>query len=150
VPPDSEDARAIRDNVAEARRHAGGAAPPAPVASAPAAASLRGTVRLAPALRGKVGPGDTLFIFARAADGPAMPLAILKRSAAELPVQYALDDSMAMAAGMGLSSQPRVVITARVSRTGNARPQPGDLQGASAPVANDAQGVDILIDTVVK
>ncbi|HEX5091610.1 MAG TPA: c-type cytochrome biogenesis protein CcmI [Burkholderiales bacterium] len=158
VPPESDSARAIRDNVAEARRHAGGAPPPlaaAPAAPGPSAApaaqaSLRGRVSLAPELRSRVAAGDTLFIYARAASGPAMPLAILKRSAAELPIAYALDDSMAMAAGMGLSSQPRVIITARVSRSGNARPQPGDLQGASGAVANDAQGVDIVIDSVVK
>jgi cytochrome c-type biogenesis protein CcmH len=91
-----------------------------------------------------------VFIYARAAEGPAMPLAILRRTAQELPIAYALDDSMAMAPGMGISSQPRVVITARVSRSGNARPQPGDLQGASAPVANDAAGVDVLIDSEVR
>jgi cytochrome c-type biogenesis protein CcmH len=79
-----------------------------------------------------------------------MPLAILRRSAHELPIAYTLDDSMAMAPGMGISSQPRVVVTARISRSGNARPQPGDLQGASAPVANDAGGVDVLIDSVVR
>ncbi|MDH4094862.1 MAG: c-type cytochrome biogenesis protein CcmI [Betaproteobacteria bacterium] len=148
VPPESEDARAIRENVAEARRRAGGATPPT-LAAAPAA-GLRGTVRLSPGLRDQVAPGDTVFIYARAEKGPAMPLAILRRSAQELPIAYALDDSMAMAPGMGLSSQPRVVITARISRSGNARPQPGDLQGASAPVANDATGVDVLIDSVVK
>ena len=81
---------------------------------------------------------------------PAMPLAILRHTAQELPIAYALDDSLAMAPGMGISSQPRVVITARISRSGNARPQPGDLQGASAPVANDAAGVDVLIDSVVR
>jgi cytochrome c-type biogenesis protein CcmH len=151
VPPESENARAIRENVAEARQRAGGAAPPPALAAAPAAAGgLRGTVRLSPKLRDKVSPEDTLFIYARAEKGPAMPLAILRRSARELPLEYALDDSMAMAAGMGLSSQPRVVITARVSRSGNARPQPGDLQGASGPVANDAKGVDVVIDTVVR
>lgn len=148
VPPDSEDARAIRENVAAARRHAGGGKPPA-MAAAPAA-SLRGTVRLSPKLRDKIAPGDTVFIYARAAEGPAMPLAILRHTARELPIDYALDDSLAMAPGMGISSQPRVVITARISRSGNARPQPGDLQGASAPVANDAAGVDVLIDSVVR
>jgi len=167
VPPESEDARTIQANVAEARRHAGAgppsavaAAPPAATAAAPpvataaappvASASLRGRVSIAPQLRDRVGPQDTLFIYARAANGPAMPLAILRRSAGELPLDYALDDSLAMAAGMGISSQPRIVVTARVSRSGNARPQAGDLQGASAPVANDAKGVDIVIDTVVK
>jgi cytochrome c-type biogenesis protein CcmH len=150
VPPGSQDARAIRENVAEARQRAGGQAPPTVAAAPVAAPSLRGTVRLSPGLRDKVSPEDTLFIYARAEKGPALPLAILRRSARELPLEYALDDSMAMAAGMGLSSQPRVVITARVSRSGNARPQPGDLQGASGPVANDAKGVDVVIDTVIR
>ena len=79
-----------------------------------------------------------------------MPLAVLRRRARELPVQFALDDSMAMAPGMTLSAHPRVVITARVSKSGGATPQPGDLQGASVPVANDASGVDVTIDAVVR
>ncbi|MGH8687344.1 MAG: c-type cytochrome biogenesis protein CcmI [Burkholderiales bacterium] len=145
VAPDSEDARTIRGNVEEARRRAAGGVP-----AAAAGPALRGTIRLDPKLRARVQSGDTLFIYARAEKGPAMPLAILKRQAGELPLKYALDDSMAMAPGMELSSQPRVVITARVSRSGNARPQPGDLQGMSAPVAHDAQGVDIVIDTEVR
>jgi cytochrome c-type biogenesis protein CcmH len=91
-----------------------------------------------------------VFIYARAVDGPAMPLAILRRKAGELPLEYALDDSMAMAPGLALSSFPRIVVTARIARTGEAKPQPGDLQGASAPVANDAAGVEVTIDTVVR
>jgi len=139
VPPASEDARAIRDNVAEASKLAG----------APAHAGIRGTVRISPKLKDRIAPGDTVFIYARAAEGPPMPLAVLRRSAGELPIDYALDDSMAMAAGMALSAHPRVVITARVSRSATAKPQPGDLQGASKPVANDAQGVVVVIDAVV-
>jgi len=142
VPPDSEDARTVRENVEEARKLAGAG----PVAKHP---GLRGTVRLSPKLKGKFAPGDTVFIYARAADGPAMPLAVLRRSARELPVDFALDDSLAMAPGMAISAHPRVVISARVSRSGNAKPEPGDLQGASKPVANDAKGVDVLIDTLV-
>ena len=142
VPPDSEDARTVRENVEEARKLAGAG----PVAKHP---GLRGTVRLSPKLKGKFAPGDTVFIYARAAEGPAMPLAVLRRSARELPVDFALDDSMAMAPGMSISAHPRVVISARVSRSGNAKPEPGDLRGASKPVANDAKGVDVLIDTLV-
>jgi len=142
VPPDSEDARTVRENVEEARKLAGAG----PVAIHP---GLRGTVRLSPKLKEKFAPGDTVFIYARAAEGPAMPLAVLRRSARELPVDFALDDSMAMAAGMAISGHPRVVVTARISRSGGAVPQPGDLQGASKPVANDAKGVDVLIDTLV-
>jgi cytochrome c-type biogenesis protein CcmH len=144
VAPDSEDARVIRENVAEANRLAGGGA------AAPQVSGLRGTVRISPRLQGKFGPEDTVFIYARAVEGPPMPLAVQRVKARELPVSFALDDAMAMAPGMTLSAHPRVVVTARVSKSGGATPQPGDLQGASAPVANDASGVTVLIDTVVR
>jgi cytochrome c-type biogenesis protein CcmH len=143
VAPDSEDAQVIRDNLAQASRLAGGGA-------APRAAGLRGTVRISPRLQGKFDPDDTVFIYARAAEGPAMPLAVLRRRARELPAEFALDDSMAMAPGMTLSAHARVVVTARVSKSGGATPQPGDLQGASAPVASDAGGVEVMIDSVVR
>ncbi len=149
VPPDSADAQAIRDNVAQATQLAGGK-PPGPQAAAPPAAALRGSVRIAPALKGKYGAEDTVFIYARAAEGPPLPLAILRRKAGELPLDFALDDSMAMAPGAELSSFPRIVVTARISRSGQAKAQPGDLQGASAPVASDARGVEVVIDTEVR
>jgi cytochrome c-type biogenesis protein CcmH len=144
VAPDSEDAQAIRDNVAQATQLAGGGA------AAPRAAGLRGTVRISPKLKGKFGPDDTVFIYARAVEGPPMPLAVQRVKARELPADFALDDSMAMAPGMNLSAHARVVVTARVSKTGGATPRPGDLQGASAAVASDASGVSVLIDTVVR
>jgi cytochrome c-type biogenesis protein CcmH len=133
----------IRDNVAQAMQLAGGE----PAAQT---AVLRGTVRIAPQLTGKFDSEDTVFIYARAAEGPPMPLAVLRHRARELPVQFALDDSMAMAPGMTLSAHARVVVTARVSKSGGATPQPGDLQGASAPVASDARGVEVVIDSVVR
>jgi cytochrome c-type biogenesis protein CcmH len=144
VPPGSEDAQAIRDNVAQATQLAGGQPP------APRAAGLRGTVRISPQLKGRFDPEDTVFIYARAAEGPPMPLAVLRRRARELPAEFALDDSMAMAPGMTISAHPRVVVTARVSKSGGATPQPGDLQGASAAVASDALGIEVVIDTVVR
>jgi cytochrome c-type biogenesis protein CcmH len=57
---------------------------------------------------------------------------------------------MAMAPGMNVSAHKRVVVVARVSRSGSPAAQPGDLQGTSAPVANDAQGVSVTIDSVVR
>jgi len=154
VPPDSEDARAIRDNVAEARARAGdpsaGAAAPSAGASAPSHPGIRGTVRVSEKLRDKLSPGDTVFVYARAAEGPPMPLAVLRRTAGDLPIAFALDDSMAMSPTMTVSAHPRVVVTARVSRSGNAKPEPGDLQGASKPVANDAKGVVVEINEVVR
>jgi cytochrome c-type biogenesis protein CcmH len=73
---------------------------------------------------------------------------VLRRQVRDLPVAFSLDDSMAMAPGLKLSGFPRVVVGARISRSGSATPQPGDLQGISAPVANDAAGVAVVIDTV--
>ena len=139
VEADSEDARIIRSNVAEARAK-GKAGPPK---------RLAGTVTLSPKLKGKAAPDDVVFIFARAAEGPAVPLAVLKHKVSDLPLSFSLDDSMAMAPGMTLSAFPRVIVSARVSKSGGAAPQPGDLQGASAAVANDAAGVKVLIDKVV-
>lgn len=156
VPPDSEFARGARANIAEARSLAGGtlaAQPPAAAAPAsPAADATRvsGTVKLAPALAAKVEPNDTVFIFARAAEGPKMPLAILRRQASDLPVEFALDDSMAMTPQMKLSSFPLVVIGARVSKSANATPQPGDLEGLSAPIKAGANGVSVVIDSEVR
>ena len=144
VAAESDDASSIRANVAEARALAGKAQPGA------AQALLRGDVRLAPALAGKVAATDTVFIFARAAEGPPMPLAVLRKQVRDLPLAFSLDDSMAMAPGMSLSGFPRVVVGARVSKSANATAQPGDLQGLSPPVASNAEGVSIVIDTVVR
>lgn len=136
VPADSADARSIRSSIEEARALID-------------RKSLKGTVALSSKLKAKAAPEDTVFIFARAAEGPPLPLAVLRRQVRDLPLEFALDDSMAMAPGMRLSGFARVVVAARVSKSGEAKPQPGDLQGTSAPVANDAQGVRVVIDTVV-
>ncbi|HET7366678.1 MAG TPA: c-type cytochrome biogenesis protein CcmI [Burkholderiales bacterium] len=148
VPPGSDDARSISENVEEARKLAGiGASPPQAAKAHP---GVRGTVRLAPALAKQVKPDDLVFVFARAAEGPPMPLAVLRARAADLPLQFALNDSMAMAQGMAVSAYPRIIVTARVAKSGSPKPAPGDLQGASEPVANDASGLTVLIDQVVR
>lgn len=145
VPPDSEDARTIRANVQEARALAG-----IKEETKEARRAVKGTVALAATIKAQAAPDDTVFIFARAVEGPPMPLAVKRVKVRELPVSFALDDSMAMAPGMSLSAHPRVVVVARVSRTGSPAAQPGDLEGASVPVANDASGVAVVIDSVVK
>jgi cytochrome c-type biogenesis protein CcmH len=78
-----------------------------------------------------------------------MPLAALRKQVRDLPLSFTLDDSMAMTPGMSLSAFPRVVVGARISKSATAAAQPGDLQGLSAPVPSDANGVAIVIDTVV-
>ena len=119
----------------------------APVAGA-AAQAVRGRVSLAPKLAAKAAPEDTVFIFARAAEGPRMPLAIIKRKVSDLPISFSLDDSMAMSPQMKLSSFASVVVGVRVSKSGQATPQSGDLIGQSAPVALGAKPIELLIDGV--
>ncbi|HET9764165.1 MAG TPA: c-type cytochrome biogenesis protein CcmI [Casimicrobiaceae bacterium] len=118
----------------------------APVAAA--APGIAGRVEVAPALASKVALTDTVFIYARPAEGPRMPLAVLRIPAKELPASYRLDDSMGMA-GAKLSTAPTVVVEARISKSGNAIPQPGDLSGKSGPVKPGASGVNVTIDQVV-
>lgn len=159
VPPGSDFSTSLQASIAEARElggirlAAGKTQPPAAgKAQAPVTGPARvsGTASLAPALAGKISPTDTVFIFARAAEGPRIPLAVLRKQARELPVTFVLDDSMAMSPQMKLSGQTRIVVGARVSKTANATPQPGDLQGLSAPVEVGAQGVAVTIDTEVR
>jgi cytochrome c-type biogenesis protein CcmH len=153
VPPDSDMADSIRDSIADAEKLGGGTAKAQPVpgpeaASAPGAVS--GTVRLAPALAARVAPADTVFVFARAADGPRMPLAVIRKQVRELPAAFTLDDTMAMATGMKLSDHARVVVGARISKSGSPTPQPGDLEGLSAPVKVGDTGVTVVIGTEVR
>jgi len=147
VPGDSEVAQNLRASIAEARTLGGSAPAPAKPVQAASAGQVKGVVKVAPDLASKVGPDDTLFIFARAEKGPRMPLAILRRQGRDLPVQFTLDDSMAMSPAAKLSNQARVVIGARISKTANAAPSPGDLQGLSGPVKVGARGVTVTIDT---
>lgn len=111
---------------------------------------ISGTVTLSSALNGQVSPTDTVFVLARAAQGPKMPLAVMRKQVKDLPLQFSLDDSMAMSPQMKLSNFDQVVVVVRVSKSGNAMPQQGDLQGMSAPIKPGSSGLKISIDTVVQ
>ena len=115
----------------------------------PAAATIAGRVDISPALATKVALTDTVFIFARAVDGPRVPLAVLRIAAKDLPKEFTLDDSMGMAPGAKLSGAAAVIVEARISRSGNALPQSGDFSGRSAPIKPGAAGVKVVIDQVV-
>jgi len=149
---DPELGQALQAGIAQARLlQAGGASPPK-VAASPTTAgkeTIRGEVKLNEALASRASPDDTVFIFARAAQGPPMPLAVVRKQVKDLPVRFTLDDSMAMAPNLKLSAFPEVVITARISKSGNAKAQSGDLQGASQAVKPGTSGVVIAIDQVV-
>lgn len=149
LPPDSELRGSLTASIAEARQLGGiksGATPSPPAA---AAAGVRGTVRLSPALAAKVEPTDTLFIFTRAAEGSRQPIAAVRRQARELPATFTLDDSQAMSAEMKLSSFREVVVGARIAKSGSATPQSGDLQGISQKIKVGATDVVVVIDSVV-
>ena len=172
VPAESDFGQQIAGSIAEARGKLGGSAPPtagvaapgptrsagasAPVDAAPAtnaglasAGFVSGTVSLDPALAAKASPGDTVFVFARAAGGGRMPLAVQKARVGDLPLRFKLDDSMAMAPGMTVSSAKQVIVAARISKSGQATPSAGDLAGESSPVPTGATDVAVRIDRVV-
>ena len=130
---------------------AAGAAPAANgavVSPAAPGARIAGDVSLAPELAARAAPGDTVFIFARAVNGPRMPLAVLRTTVRDLPRDFVLDDTMAMAPGATLSSAKEVVVEARVSKSGSATPASGDLVGKSAPVAPGTTNIHVRIDAV--
>jgi cytochrome c-type biogenesis protein CcmH len=150
VPPESEGARSIQASIDEARARAGLLAPPAskPSVDEGGVARVGGLVTLAPELAAKAAPDDTLFVYARAAKGPPMPLAIQKLKVKDLPAAFALDDSMSMAPGMTISRFPEIVVMARVSKSGQATPQSGDLEGSVGPVKVGGTNLQIVIDKV--
>ncbi|MEO6407684.1 MAG: c-type cytochrome biogenesis protein CcmI [Burkholderiaceae bacterium] len=113
------------------------------------AKSIEGSVTLSQSLAGKARPDDTLFVFARVATGGGIPLAVVRKKVKDLPLNFTLDDSMAMSPQHTLSTATGVVVSARISRSGNAMPASGDLQGVSVPVQPGARGVRIEITDIV-
>lgn len=168
LPEESGFARQIAAGLAEAREKMG-QPKSAAIASAPATSkaaptkaaptkgtstgaggagggTVSGTVTLAPELAKRAAPDDILFVFARLPEGGGPPLAVVRARVSELPLRFRLDDSMAMSPESTLSRAARVVITARITKSGGVVPQAGDLEGASKPVVPGASGVAVLID----
>jgi cytochrome c-type biogenesis protein CcmH len=159
VPAGSEFAAELQASAQAARAAAGlppvqpqalaQAAPAAaPSASAAAALSVSGSIDMAPALRAAVPPGSTLFVFARAVNGPRAPLAVMRVPVGSWPVSFKLDDSMAMSPELRLSQFEQVQVQARVSPSGQAMPQAGDWVGQLAPVKPGGSGLKLVIDRV--
>jgi cytochrome c-type biogenesis protein CcmH len=158
--PGSDQARSISASIAQAQAAANSPAQaktgnaPAPQASlaaaAPGSGSIEGSVTIADALKPRMAGGATLFVFARAVSGQRIPLAIVRVPAGQQwPYRFKLDDSMAMTPQLKLSGQPEVMLGARISASGNATPQSGDLAGALGPVKVGARDVQLVIDSVV-
>lgn len=158
LPPDSEDTVAIRQQIKQAESMlvaAGGTLAPAAqtvdgAVKGDAPKAIEVSVRLDPAFSAQTSAQDTVFIFARAVQGPRMPLAIVRKQVAELPVTVTLDDSLAMSPAMVMSNFSEVTIGARISKSGNAMPQSGDLQGTVSPVQVQAgASVEVVINEVM-
>ncbi len=159
-PADSEEASVIGGNIAEARQlgglkaapqvaakvGAGGTAPMEQVAAANA--TVKGRVELSSALTGQLPADAVLMVVARPNDGSRMPVAVVRASAADLPFMFTLDDSLAMSPDRKLSQFPELVVEARVSKSGQATPQAGDLYGPVETVKLGTQNVRLKIDQV--
>ena len=128
------------------RPYAESAAPAQPIGQAGQPRTIRGTVTMAPGLVGKGSPTDTLFVFAREMSGPPMPVSIVRATGKDLPFTFQLDDSTSPMPSRKLSSAGPVVIVARMSKSGQAMPQSGDLEGTSLPVQSGVDGISIVID----
>ncbi len=170
-PPNSEEAQSVQGSIGEAKAKGGkssGAAATAKdkPATAPKAeadrkvgattaptagtsgATVKGNVELAAALKGKAAPTDTVMVIARPADGSRMPVAVLRVKASELPLQFTLDDALSMNPDQAISKYKEVSIEARISKSGMATPQPGDLLSAAQTVKVGAAGIRLVVDQV--
>lgn len=139
IPVDSPVMASIDASLAEARSRAS-SAPQSPQAR------IAGTVSLSPSMAAGASPEDTVFVFARPPDGSRMPIALVRARVRDLPLAFTLDDSTAMLPDRKLSQHADVVLGARVSRSGNATPQPGDLEAELQKVKTGARGIALVID----
>jgi len=149
--PDSNVAKAVSEQiaVADARLNGTGKTAPETPAAQATQPSLQVQVALAPTLAAKLAAGDTLFVYARAENGPPMPLAVARMDAAALPATVTLNDAMGMTPQLKLSSASRVFVGARISKSGQAIAQAGDLEGDAGVVdVNTHVPIKIRIDKV--
>ncbi|MFA5082429.1 MAG: c-type cytochrome biogenesis protein CcmI [Hydrogenophilaceae bacterium] len=156
VPAESPYAQDIVEAQKEAKRLAEGGpaaldnlSDPAQSADKPAAAgsAISGLVDIAPALKARIKPQDVVFLFARSGKGGA-PVAVIRGSAGNFPLEFELSDAMAMSPDNRLSSLKEVTLVARVSKSGEVTAAPGDLEGSLTNVKVGAKGVKLVIDTV--
>ena len=137
--PDSDASAAAQPDTFEVPK-----ASPAP---GDAAKEVRVRVSLSPEARAAVSPEATVFIFARAVEGPPMPLAAARYQVRELPLELTLDDSLAMMPRMKISAFEEVSVTAKVSMSGTADASPDDRSSEAIRVALPTSGV---VDLVIR
>lgn len=162
LPQDTEDARVMQGNIKEAESLLAGRSnvasvdgdgagqdSPQNVAKDLQDSHVTGVVKLDKSLAGRFSENDTVFIFARASEGPRMPLAVLRARVKDLPLDFSLDDSMAINPAMTISQFPEVIVVARISKSGNAMPQSGDVQGTSDVLRVGVDEAKIVMNEVL-
>jgi cytochrome c-type biogenesis protein CcmH len=152
VKEDSPDAPELDRAIAEARDKLGlPPIPPRAAAAAPAkaaaisAVSVSGRVSLVNELKSQVAPTDTVFVYATAVNGSRMPVAIVRTTADKLPYDFVLDDSTAMNPSVKLSDMAEVTVRVRISKSGQAMAQPGDLGVSLTPVKPGSKGLNLMV-----
>ena len=144
LPSNSDEARAIEGSITEARSKGG------LLAKAPVAASgkgISGQIELSNELKSKVMPGDVVMVIARQV-AERMPVAVLKTPAAQFPMNFVLNDSLAMNPSSPLSKLAEVSVEVRVSKTGMAKPEPGDLISAVKTIKVGTENARLLVDQI--
>lgn len=144
LPPDSDDARMVEANIAEADRLAGRTSAGTESAASAATAVVSGVVSLDSSFASLVQPDATLFVYAKSVDSPGAPLAVVRVAASHWPVSFRLDDSTAMLPTRKLSQFQRVIVEARVSRNGQVMPGAGDLY-VESEVLNPFEGKKLTL-----
>ena len=154
VPTDSPDAPELDRAIAEARDKMGLPAIPPRAAiqqetvaskAALAASSISGRVSLVKELKGLVAATDTVFVYATPVSGSRMPIAILRTTADKLPLDFVLDDSMAMSPAVKLSGMDEVTVRVRISKSGQATAQSNDYGVSLTPVKPGSKGLNLMV-----
>jgi cytochrome c-type biogenesis protein CcmH len=144
LPPNSEEIKMIEGSIAEARSK-GGLAPKAAIISS--AKAISGQIELASDMKSKVKQGDTVMVIARQV-GERMPVAVLKIPVAQFPMSFVLNDALAMNPNAPLSKLTEVSIEVRISKTGMAKPETGDLISVAKTIKVGTENVRLLVDQV--
>ena len=146
--PPEQVKRVLQDKIAEMDAGLGTPTPSKDQPAAAVASVVKVRVGIAPELAGKVPQGAPLFVMVRSGGG-GPPLAVTRRTSEQFPQLVELSDRDAMVAGRGISSASRVTVVARVARSGDPRPQSGDLEGQVGYDVGDGKTVDLIINSIL-
>ncbi len=146
LPPDTDDARAIKGSIAEARSK-GGLSTPASTPVVSSGKEISGKIEISAELKSNIKPGDIVMVIARK-PGERMPVAVLKAPATDFPMRFSLNDALAMNPSAPLSQLVDASVEVRISKTGMAKPEAGDLISAAQTIKVGEKNVRLLVNQV--